>query len=331
MKNKTKIILCISICVFLTLFYIYLLINDNNDEDYPVDIVYLWVAEEDPEREIYKKLEGIIQNDGNSTENRFNNNEELKYSLRSIEMYCPWVNNIYVFVKDGQCPDYLNLDNPKIHLIFHSQVIPKKYLPLFNSNSIEQHIHKIPGLADRYIYFNDDLMINMPLKKSDFFKNGVPVINFKKGDLKNYDNAPELPYNHPLLLWYNFRVAENLFGAHYSVAQNHTPSPCYKPWEKELEQIIKDNGYLCIRKFRTNRDIVLNNFIRTLFYESKGAPKVNWGENYIWFKPNNNCNVKSNNNSMNAFMCINEISNDCKNEYINFVTEKFPTKSQFEK
>jgi len=323
-----KVILTILFTVLLTLCYFYLSLLEE-DDDYPVDIVYLWVAEEDPEREVYKKLEGIIQNDGNSTENRFNNNEELKYSLRSVEMYCPWVNNIYVFVKDGQCPEYLNLDNSKIRLVFHSQVIPQEYLPLFNTNPIEQHIHKIPGLADRYIYFNDDMMVNMHMNKSDFFQNGVPVINFRKSRLKDYGNVPDLPYNHPLLLWYNFLMCKKLFGVNYHPAQYHAPSACYKPWEEELERIIKENGFWYIRKFRTNRDVCLNNFVRALFYETKGSPKVHWGENYVWFKPENGCASLS--SSTNPFICINEISHLCKEQYLEFVNSYFPKKSQFEK
>lgn len=329
-KEYVRYLIIFFSVLFLVLYYFFFLREEEEDEDdYPVDIVYLWVAEEDPEREIYKKLEGIQQNDGNSCENRYNNHEELRYSLRGLDMYCPWVNNIFVFVKDGQCPSYLNLNNPKIHLVYHSQVIPKEYLPLFNTNPIEQHIHNIPGLADHYVYFNDDLMVNKPTKKSDFFKNGIPVVNYREGVLTNFDSMPSLPYNHPFLLWYNYRVAQKLFNIQFSCVQLHTPSPCFKPWEKELDQLIKDNGYWNIRKFRTNRDIVLNNYLRNIFYVQKGSPKVNWGESYISFEMQNSCKPWHEYKNR-RFLCINEISNGCKDKFLEYVTDRFPYQSQYE-
>ena len=329
MNDNRVIILCVIIFILVSSFF-FLFSFWEDEDDFPVDIVYLWVARDDPEREIYRKLEGISQNDGNSVENRFNNYEELRYSLRSIEMYCPWVNNIYIFVKDGQCPEFLNLNNEKIHLVYHSQVIPKEYLPLFNSNSIEQFIHKIPGLSDRYIYFNDDLMINQPVEKNDFFVKGIPVVNFKKNKLTNFGFVADLPYNHPMLLWYNFGVAKKLFGVDYSVAQFHTPSPCYKPWEQELAKLIKDNGFWNIRKFRTNRDIVSNNYLRNIFYELKGSEKVDWNEGYMAFVKMNNCKVNYTGYQDRKFLCVNEIAMNCKKAYFDMMNYLYPFKCQYE-
>jgi hypothetical protein len=292
-----------------------------------VDIVYTWVAQEDSERDAFKAIEGIVKNDGNSTENRFNNNEELKYSLRSIDMYCPWVNKIYIVVKDGQSPEFVDFSNPKICLVKHSQIIPEEYLPTFNSNTIELHIHNIPGLSDHYVYFNDDLMVNQPLQKNDLFIGGIPVINFKQNYLDNIRNIPELPYDHYLLLRYNLDIAKDLFGVKYPVAQHHTPSPCYKPWERELERLLKETGYWNARRFRTNKDVCLNNFIRIMFYETKNAPKVYWGEGYLVFK--DGCKVR-NFHENKKFICVNEILSPCENHYFHFINKRFPLMSQYE-
>ena len=316
--------------LFICAFYFLLIYEiEEEEDDYPVDIVYTWVEGEDPERETYKVLEGIQKKDGNSTQNRFNNNEELRYSLRSIDMYCPWVNKIYIFVKDGQSPEFVDFSNPKISLVTHSQAIPLEYLPLFNSNVIEQHIHKIPGLSDHYIYFNDDLMVNLPTKRKDFFRSGKPVINYKnQGIPPNYgNNVPDLPYNHPLLLKHNYDIAKDLFLVDAWVAQHHTPSPCYKPWEEELEKLIKESGFWTTRRFRTNRDVCLNNFLRTIFYATKNAKKVYWGEGYFAFK--NDCKIHNTYDDK-KFICVNEILTPCEDSYFDFISAKFPIKSQYE-
>ena len=76
--------------------------------------------------------------------------QQLKYSLRSLEMFAPWIRNIYI-VTNGQVPNWINLNNNKINIIFHYQIFNsiENDLPTFNSNAIEMHLHKIPGL--RYL------------------------------------------------------------------------------------------------------------------------------------------------------------------------------------
>ncbi|XP_030179361.1 N-acetylglucosamine-1-phosphotransferase subunits alpha/beta isoform X4 [Lynx canadensis] len=49
---------------------------------------------------------------------RFEDNEELRYSLRSIERHAPWVRNIFI-VTNGQIPSWLNLDNPRVTIVTH--------------------------------------------------------------------------------------------------------------------------------------------------------------------------------------------------------------------
>lgn len=49
---------------------------------------------------------------------RFEDNEELRYSLRSIERHAPWVRNVFI-VTNGQIPSWLNLDNPRVTIVTH--------------------------------------------------------------------------------------------------------------------------------------------------------------------------------------------------------------------
>ena len=122
-----------------------------------IDFVVTWVDMDDPKwKNEYSKFYGKIDNRINElSEARFRDNGFLKYWFRGISAFAPWVRNIH-FVTSGQKPDWLNTDHPKLNMVKHTDYIPKKYLPVFNSNLIEIYMHKIPGLSEHFVYFNDD-------------------------------------------------------------------------------------------------------------------------------------------------------------------------------
>lgn len=100
---------------------------------------------------------------------RFADNNELKYSLRSIEKFAPWVNNVYI-VTNGQVPVWLDLNHPKVKLVTHQDIFPNKsHLPTFSSPAIECNLHRIQGLSKQFIYFNDDIFLTSSVRKEDFF------------------------------------------------------------------------------------------------------------------------------------------------------------------
>uniref|UniRef100_A0A5F8H438 N-acetylglucosamine-1-phosphotransferase subunits alpha/beta n=1 Tax=Monodelphis domestica TaxID=13616 RepID=A0A5F8H438_MONDO len=100
---------------------------------------------------------------------RFEDNEELRYSLRSIEKHAPWVRNIFI-VTNGQIPSWLNLDNPRITIVTHQEVFQNlSHLPTFSSPAIESHIHRIEGLSQKFIYLNDDVMFGKDVWPDDFY------------------------------------------------------------------------------------------------------------------------------------------------------------------
>ncbi|EFN86605.1 N-acetylglucosamine-1-phosphotransferase subunits alpha/beta, partial [Harpegnathos saltator] len=99
---------------------------------------------------------------------RFNDKDELRYSLRSLEMYAPWVRHVYI-VTNGQIPSWLDMDNPRVTLVTHEDIFPNKSdLPTFSSPAIESHIHRIPGISDKFLYFNDDVMLGAEIWPEDF-------------------------------------------------------------------------------------------------------------------------------------------------------------------
>ncbi|XP_068800949.1 N-acetylglucosamine-1-phosphotransferase subunits alpha/beta isoform X3 [Struthio camelus] len=100
---------------------------------------------------------------------RFEDNEELRYSLRSIERHAPWVRHIFI-VTNGQIPSWLNLDNPRITIVTHQEIFRNvSHLPTFSSPAIESHIHRISGLSQKFIYLNDDVMFGKDVWPDDFY------------------------------------------------------------------------------------------------------------------------------------------------------------------
>ncbi|KAL7370446.1 hypothetical protein ABVT39_000926 [Epinephelus coioides] len=100
---------------------------------------------------------------------RFEDNEELRYSLRSVERHAPWVRHIFI-VTNGQIPSWLNLDNPRVTVVTHQDIfLNSSHLPTFSSPAIETHIHRIPGLSQKFIYLNDDVMFGKDVWPDDFY------------------------------------------------------------------------------------------------------------------------------------------------------------------
>lgn len=138
-----------------------------------IDFVVLWVDGADPEWAAEKnKYMGITINDSNS-DNRFRDWGLMKYWFRAVEQYTPWVRKIH-FVTWGHIPSFLNTEHPKLNIVRHDQFIPEQYLPLFNSAAIEMNVHRIDGLSEKFVLFNDDTILLKPLKERDFFLNGLP-------------------------------------------------------------------------------------------------------------------------------------------------------------
>ena len=151
--------------------------------DFPIDAVYLWVDGADPEWQ--KKMQkAILKANEQSAEKvsldslaaaRFRDNCELKYSLRSLELFAPWINKVHL-ITDGQCPAWLNLE--QVNLVDHKDILPENAAcPTFNSRTIELCMHRIANLSEHFLGFNDDFMLAAPVAKEDFFlPDGTPKI-----------------------------------------------------------------------------------------------------------------------------------------------------------
>ncbi|MBQ9722521.1 MAG: hypothetical protein IJV84_03260 [Bacteroidales bacterium] len=104
-------------------------------------------------------------------EKRYRDWGTLKYLLRGIETCMPFVRNVYLVVShESQVPQWADTANLKI--VLHRDIIPEEYLPTFNSTAIEMFLHKIEGLNEQFIYFNDDMFPVRTCTEEDFFRDG---------------------------------------------------------------------------------------------------------------------------------------------------------------
>lgn len=182
-----------------------------------IDFVIPWVDGNDPDwlasKALYegKDTNASLAADANS-DCRYRDNGLLRYWFRGVEAFAPWVNKVF-FITNGQKPSWLDLNHPQLRWIKHSDYIPGQYLPTFNVNTIEMNFHRIDGLSERFVYFNDDTFLLRPIKPELFFKGGFPVL---ESDLRytykvGYNNWSRLIFNDYCLVNKGFNIYESIW------------------------------------------------------------------------------------------------------------------------
>ncbi|MDD9380235.1 stealth family protein [Streptomyces sp. ZAF1911] len=112
-----------------------------------------------------------------SGDHRFRDRGELRSCLRSIAAYAPWIRRVFL-VTDDQVPDWLALEHPGLTVVHHRELFADPgALPVFNSHAIETQLHRIPDLAEHYLYFNDDIFLGRPQRPQNYFlPSGLPKV-----------------------------------------------------------------------------------------------------------------------------------------------------------
>ena len=137
-----------------------------------IDFVLPWVDGSDPAwRAERARCAGCEEGDGSDV--RYRDWGTLKYWFRAVDKFAPWARRVH-FITWGHLPAWLNVEEPRLHIVRHGDYIPGEYLPTFSSHPIELNIHRIAGLADHFVYFNDDVFLTAPVTPDDFFQNGLP-------------------------------------------------------------------------------------------------------------------------------------------------------------
>lgn len=227
--------------------------------DFPIDAVYTWVDDTDPQwrdaREVYVPEIDRLHTEAASTA-RFTNRNELKYSLRSLRMFAPWIRKIFI-VTAGQTPAWFAQADDRVEFVSHDSLFPQAcVLPTFNSHAIETVLHRIDGLAEHFLYFNDDTILTRPQRPETYFSaNGLSRF-FTSPTKINYlgESAPP----HLLAGANNRELIRQEFGFEISQSLLHTPHPHRRSVLEEMEVKYQDVfDRTRAARFRSESDISL--------------------------------------------------------------------------
>jgi hypothetical protein len=162
-----------------------------------IDVVYTWVDGSDPRWleafDVWARREGReTSDDRDLIAGRFRDNDELRYSLRSLWFGCDWVRKIFIVTAD-QVPDWLDSNHGRIEVVPHSDLLPAACLPTFNSHAIETALHLIDDIAEHFIYFNDDVFVGRPIRPELLFTSGgLPKMFLSDARVTGVDDSRQL-------------------------------------------------------------------------------------------------------------------------------------------
>jgi len=278
----------------------------------PIDFVVTWVDGSDPEwlaeKQKYEQTSRSKDSDKDNEVERYRDWDLFRYWFRAVEKYAPWVHKVYL-VTCGQVPEWINRDHPKLVLVNHRDFMDEAYLPTFSSHPIEDSFHRIPGLCEHFVNFNDDVFLTQPVQPEDFFQDGKPLvcslanplINTPQNEAFNHilfsalglvnqydweqiiERHPEKWFYHGYgsRLMYSWQAYQQRFltGVYYT----HMPQPFRKStFEKVWRLFPQALNETCRHKFRTAID--LSHFIFTLQEVADGdyvpMPRHYYGQYY---------------------------------------------------
>ncbi|MGW1365078.1 stealth family protein [Streptomyces chartreusis] len=228
-----------------------------DDITFPIDAVYTWVDGQDPSWQRRRaEVIGEAYHEQAANAARFLSRDELRYSLRSLHQHAPWLRTIYL-VTDDQRPDWLDTSVPGLKLVSHRDIFPDPaLLPTFNSHAIESQLHHIDGLAEHFLYFNDDVFLGRPTTPQDFFHaNGLTKFFPSPALIPLGEPHPdEVPVfvagkNNRLLL-------QACFGTTLTQKMQHTPHPLQRSILKEIEEAFTHHHHTTAsNRFRSLNDL----------------------------------------------------------------------------
>ncbi|MEV8096276.1 stealth family protein [Kitasatospora sp. NPDC085879] len=267
------------------------------DVTFPVDAVITWVDDTDPVWQARRAQaraghlarlgvavpaaveDGRVEGDGAE---RFQNRDELRYCLRAIAMYAPWIRHVFL-VTDDQTPDWLDTSVPGLTVVSHRELFADpSALPVFNSHAIESQFHRIPGLAEHFLYFNDDVFLGRPLRPKDFFHgNGSPrlfqdarVIPPGRPDPRDDEYVASQKATRALL--------EREHGRVFTQVLTHTPHPMRRSVMAEVSERYADELAATTRStFRSRHDLAPVTLSSHVAYLTNRAVIGSIGHSYV--------------------------------------------------
>lgn len=307
----------------------------ENPNKYPaIDAVYTWVNHADPDWQAHW---AATFPEEPYDPDRYTSNDELLYSLRSLNKYAPWLNKIHI-VSNCSCPEWLDLSG-KINWVKHEEIFPdRSALPTFNSHAIETCLHRIDGLTESFIYLNDDFVLSQPCLPSDFFdETGRSLAYFEPyGMVSNSPSDIEQP---------DYLIAANnskaLIKSVYSTyeARNlhrHVPYALKKSILSEVETKFSTSfDHTRHAKRRSDKDINLTSFLYHHYaYASGKAVKAD--ATGLIVRPGNASSVAGRDSYKYKLLCFNDgngssIDGTYKTKTQAFFDKRFPERAPWER
>lgn len=192
-------------------------------------------------------------------EKRFRDWGTLRYLMRGVAVNMPFIRKVHLVVaRDSQVPKWVNRN--EVNVVLHKDIIPEKFLPTFNCNPIELHLHRIKDLDEQYVYFNDDVF---PLKKcepTDFFVDGKGQLGMSR-HLISIDMFKKICRNSDVMARRALGMKPSLF----FLRPQHVCTPMIKSECEALYESVKDELHASITMTRTAKNVSQYVFLNYMY------------------------------------------------------------------
>lgn len=232
-----------------------------------IDLVFSWVdgSSSEFQRQRAAQMEGYIVGEGDESAARYRHVDELRYALRSVHMYAPWVRRIFI-VTDSPRPAWL-IDDPRVTVVRSEEFFADpSVLPTHNSHAVESQLHHIDGLAEHFLYSNDDMFFARPVEPELFFTSGG-VTKFVECPIRIGVGAPRLHRSgHDNGLRVNRALLQERYGRTILRDLEHCATPLRRSVMSELEETFPDDfARTAASRFRAATDISVTNSLYHYF------------------------------------------------------------------
>lgn len=224
-----------------------------------MDIVITYVNGLDTEwQKDYEKYTNI-----SILKKRFRDWGTLRYLMRGIEKNMPFIRKVHlVIARESQIPEWINREN--VNIVLHSDIIPAEYLPTFNSNTIEMHLHCIKDLDEEFLYFNDDMYPLKPCKPTDFFQDGIGILGMSR-HLFAFNMFKKICRN-------SNRIARKALGLKPSLCflrPQHICAPMLKSICKEVYNKVENDIVSSLTRTRESNNLTQYLFLDYMYLKGK--------------------------------------------------------------
>lgn len=224
-----------------------------------IDYVFPYVDNNDKEwQNIHNIYKGPCKGESN-TINRYRSWDNLIYVFRGIEKNLPFINKVhFIVMQDSQVPKWINREN--VHIVYHKDYIPEKFLPTFNSCTLELFMNNIPELSEYYLYGNDDTFPILELYPNELYENGYPRIRMSEYNLNYHTRIEDESFNRQCENSYLISTQE-FADIHKTYRPAHTIIPIIKTSGLHLWKLYDTEFENSISMFREHKNI--NQYIYT--------------------------------------------------------------------